>query len=166
MIYVDKKKFLRFDDWLIVKAKVLAEDLAKLAVKSIKDAIKEKKLIASGQLIESWTYAVTKKGIYKFLVKVKSESKYWKAMDEGTEKHPHFTPIPTLIEWIKLKAARGAFPEATDEKSIRNLAYAIAVNHSKHGIKARNYRELAINKFNSRKNIIMYNWTQKYASDK
>ena len=164
MKYVENKKFMTFDNWLAQKARYLAEDLSELAVKSIKAAIKEKNIIASGNLLGSWSYTIAKKGLYVFLVKVASSANYWRAVEEGTEGNPKFTPIPNLIQWIKEKGGKGGFPTPETESDIERLAYAIAITHKKQGIKGRHYLELGINKFNSRKNIIMFNWTRKYAS--
>tara|TARA_R110000782_G_scaffold250719_1_gene338066 strand:+ start:295 stop:810 length:516 start_codon:yes stop_codon:yes gene_type:complete len=110
--------------------------LAKFGQKLQDDLIKsldKKKKNASGDLrqsIQAPPSVSVSDGIYTYVLSMAS---YYEFVDEG-RKAGKMPPIDSLIKWVKQKSAFGGL-EVDESKDVRSVAFGIAKNIAKFGIK-------------------------------
>jgi len=141
------------------RARELGLNLGNMAKKSLQTVVEEDNVVASGNLKKSFSFSADVITPDKFDILVKTSASYFKAVDEGSR--PHFTPPSELIKWIQQKGNRG-FPVPDSESGIKKLAWAIAVKHSREGIKARNITSKAVALIDNDKDAIIKKWTKKW----
>ena len=107
------------------KPLLLQDDLIK--------ALDKKKKNASGglrQSIQAVPNVSIQDGFYTYVLSMAS---YYEFVDEG-RKAGKMPPIDSLIKWVKQKSAFGGL-EVNESKGVRSVAFGIAKNIAKFGIK-------------------------------
>jgi len=141
------------------RARELGWNLGNMAKRDLQTVVEEKDVVASGSLKKSFSFSTNIIDSDKFDLIIKTNAPYFRAVDEGSK--VHFTPPDKLIKWIRQKGSRG-FPVPDSESGIKKLAWAIAVKHSKEGIKKRDIISKAIILMNTNKEDIIKKWTKKW----
>ena len=111
---------------------VLAKFGQKLQDDLIKALDKKKKNASGGlrQSIQAVPDVSVSDGIYTYVLSMAS---YYEFVDEG-RKAGKMPPIDSLIKWVKQKSAFGGL-EVNESKDVRSVAFGIAKNIAKFGIK-------------------------------
>ena len=111
---------------------VLAKFGQKLQDDLIKSLDKKKKNASGGlrQSIQAVPDVSVSDGIYTYVLSMAS---YYEFVDEG-RKAGKMPPIDSLIKWVKQKSAFGGL-EVNESKDVRSVAFGIAKNIAKFGIK-------------------------------
>tara|TARA_R110000787_G_scaffold188108_1_gene299907 strand:+ start:155 stop:670 length:516 start_codon:yes stop_codon:yes gene_type:complete len=111
---------------------VLAKFGQKLQDDLIKSLDKKKKNASGGlrQSIQAVPNVSIQDGFYTYVLSMAS---YYEFVDEG-RKAGKMPPVDSLIKWVKQKSAFGGL-EVNESKDVRSVAFGIAKNIAKFGIK-------------------------------
>lgn len=130
--------------------------IGKTWVKIMKQKIRSSKKVASGDLLNSIDYRVTRDSDGDPILEI-SYLDYWKYVNDGRKARGDdrpisaangAVPIPALMKWISIKGIRGRNKKG---RFISNLSLAFAIRSSiwKYGIKPANLFDKSIDKLES-----------------
>lgn len=121
---------------------IALERVGKLWVDIMKQRIREKNKVASGNLLNSISYKVISVNgkpsleiTYADYITYVNQGRIPRGDDRPIEASNGAVPIPALVKWIKLKGLKGAKRKGRTSQSTLSLAFAIRASIWKYGIK-------------------------------